>query len=172
MSGTQITVGFDGADALAALRRMGQVHTPLLRAIGVGLAATTRARFNAGRGPDGAAWRPLNPAYAAVKRGPPNILIGVHGMSGGLQGSISFRTGASSVTIGSNKIYAGVHQFGAVIRPKGKALVFRMAGGLAFAKSVTIPARPYLGFGPEDRQTVLDVTGVFLHAALQGRPLG
>ena len=97
MSGATFTIGFDGASAMDALRRVTQVKTSLLRAIGVGMAANTRARFNRGSGPDGVTWRALLPAYAAIKRGP-SILIGEYGMSGGLQGSITFATGAGSVT--------------------------------------------------------------------------
>lgn len=83
-------------------------------------------------------------------------------MRGGLQGSITFRTGPDQVAVGTNKVYGAVHQFGATIRPKGRALVFNLGGRKVFARSVTIPARPYLGFGAEDRQAVLDALDVLL----------
>ena len=41
--------------------------------------------------------------------------------------------------------YARIHEFGGVIKPKnGKYLVFEINGQKVFAKSVTMPARPYL----------------------------
>jgi phage gpG-like protein len=52
---------------------------------------------------------------------------------------------ASSVSITSDRVYAAIHQFGGVIKPKqaGGSLVFSIAGKKVFAKSVTIPARPF-----------------------------
>lgn len=133
-----------------------------LKAIAVGLVGETQSRFERGSGPDGAAWAPLNPAYAAIKRGP-----GILRESRMLQRSITSRVTGDRVVIGSNRVYAAVHQFGATIRPKNaRALVFRLrpAGkgkggnsGLVTAKSVTIPARPYLGFGKGDREVVMEV---------------
>ena len=155
---------FQHAEFTAALERLTLTParvTGLMRAIGVGLQHTTMQRFETATTPVGSHWQALNPAYAAVKRGPG--ILRVAGMRGGLQGSITFATSGASVTIGSNKIYAGVHQFGAVIRPKkGKALVFRMGGGLVFARQVRIPPRPYLGFGAEDELVVLDALDVLL----------
>ena len=144
---TGVTSYLDVNAALAGMEHaaIAVAHpTALLRQIGIALRQSTQDRFNAGTDPQGNPWAPLLPAYAAVKRGP-SILVG-SGMSGGLQGSISFDTGATTVEVGSNRIYAAVHQFGAVIKPvRAKHLVVRLAGGLRFANSVTIPERPYLG---------------------------
>jgi len=54
-------------------------------------------------------------------------------------------TTKTSVRIGSDRVYAAIHQFGGTIRPKkaGGRLVFTVGGKKVFAKSVTIPARPY-----------------------------
>ena len=149
------------SDALA-----GMVLTParklgLLRAIGVGLRDTTQARFASETDPQGHRWAALSPAYAADKPAGLRILS----RSGQLQASLTFSADAvaSTVTVGSNKVYAAVHQFGAVIQPKqAKALVFRLGGRLVHAKRVTIRARPYLGFGPEDELVVLDALNVLL----------
>ena len=49
------------------------------------------------------------------------------------------------VMVGTDVIYAAIHEFGGVITPKkAKALAFEIGGELIFAKSVHIPARPYL----------------------------
>lgn len=170
MAGARIEVEFDDAAALAALARLRAAlrdKRPVLGAIGAGLASNTRERFREQRGPDGAPWKALSPAYAAIKAGS-HILVG-SGMSGGLQGSITFAAGADTVSVGTGKVYGAVHQFGATIRPKTKPrLVFPIAGGLAFAKQVTIPARPYLGFDERDRITAVEAIEDALDAAIRG----
>lgn len=165
MTGARITFEFQHrafTDALARLdisspaRRLG-----IMRAIGVGLQHTTRDRFDSGRDPQGNRWAPLNPDYAATRR--PGPTLQQQGDSGGLKGSITFATEGNRVIVGSNKVYAAVHQFGATIRPKNaRALVFRLGSRVIHARSVTIPARPYLGFGAADQEAVLDVLDVLL----------
>jgi phage gpG-like protein len=54
---------------------------------------------------------------------------------------------SSSVTVGTDRVYAAIHQLGGVIRPKnGGLLVFNVGGRTIFAKKVTIPARPFFPF--------------------------
>lgn len=64
---------------------------------------------------------------------------------------------------GSNMEYAGVHQFGAVIRPKTKkALRFSLAGGkFVTVKKVTIPARPFLGLNDLDKRRIGETTEIW-----------
>lgn len=51
------------------------------------------------------------------------------------------------VTIGSDRVYAAIHQLGGVIRPKAAgALSFSIGGVRVSAKKVTMPARPFLPF--------------------------
>lgn len=66
--------------------------------------------------------------------------------TGRLNRSITSKTDADGVTVGTNVIYARTHQFGNTITPKkAKRLVFPGPNGdLIFAKKVTIPARPFL----------------------------
>lgn len=166
MAGVRIEFVFEDQAFRAALRRMtlaGPQRVRLLRAIGQGLKDTTVDRFDSGAAPDGARWAALSPGYLAVRRRPDLPILVQAGRRGGLQGSITWAVSGDSVIVGSNKIYAAVHQFGATIVPKSKkALVFRLAGGLVRARRVRIPARPYLGFGPADRQVVMDAVGVLL----------
>ncbi len=61
----------------------------------------------------------------------------------------------SSVTVGTDRVYAAIHQLGGTIKPKhGKALRFSLGGAEVFAKSVSIPARPFFPF-TEGRMTDL-----------------
>lgn len=70
--------------------------------------------------------------------------------SGRLRASITSRVKIEGdrVTgvLGSNVIYARIHELGGIIRARNaKALVFKIPGvGWRQAQSVTIPARPYL----------------------------
>ena len=170
MSGARFTIDLQAQEALAALervRQLGRQPRSMLRAIGVGLVANTQDRFDAEQDPDGNSWAPLLPAYAPLKRGPG--ILREAGMRGGLQGSITSEATDTEVVVGSNKIYAAVHQFGATIRPKrAKALRFQLAGGWVSRQSVFIPARPYLGLSEADRDTMLDVTEAFVSDALRG----
>ncbi len=141
------------------VRRLG-----LMRAIGVGLQHTTRDRFDAGTDPQGRPWKALNPAYAQQRK--PMPILQQMGDSGGLKGSITFAAARNQVEVGSNKVYAAIHQFGGVIRPKtARSLAFHLGGHLVLARSVTVPARPYLGFGPADEEAVLDAVSVLLPGA-------
>lgn len=163
MTGARLDVSMDDAAIRAGFGRLSTaLRGSALKAIAVGLVEETQSRFERGAGPDGAAWAGLNPAYAAIKRGP-----GILRESRMLQRSVTSQVSGNRILVGSNRVYAAVHQFGATIKPKNaKALVFRLrpAGkgkggnsGLVMAKSVTIPARPYLGFGKGDREVVMDV---------------
>ena len=167
---TGVTAFLDAGAALAGMERaaLAIAHpTPLLRQIGIAMRQSTQDRFTAGVDPEGKAWAPLHPLYAPIKVGP-SILVG-SGMSGGLQGSITFDTGPNFVAVGSNRIYAAVHQFGAVIRPvKAKFLVFRMAGGMVHASQVTIPARPYLGLSTGDELEIAELSGLYIARLLRG----
>ena len=66
--------------------------------------------------------------------------------TGRMNRSIVSKVDATGVTVGTNLIYAPVHQFGATIVPKNKPrLVFPGPNGkLIFAKKVVIPARPFM----------------------------
>lgn len=145
---------------LDALAQAGRDLTPAMRDVAQALAAETEANFAAGGRPR---WSPL--------KNPPERRRGgaVLQDSGQLAASITTDYSASQAVIGSNKVYAAIHQFGGktaarTIRPtRAKALAF----GGRFARSVqhpgsTIPARPFLpvtadgALQPQARSEVLD----------------
>lgn len=170
MTGVTLTAALEDGPARAALRQVALIGRSgeLLRAIGTGLARNARERFDDERDPRGMAWQPLSELYAPIKKGPG--ILRESGMRGGLQGSITFDATMDEVAVGSNKVYAAVHQFGATIRPKnGPHLIFRNVHGLVFAKSVTIDARPYLGISTADEDTILDAAEAMWQRATGGR---
>lgn len=90
--------------------------------------------------------------------------------SGRLMRSITSEAGARQVVVGSNLIYAGVHQTGATIRAKtAEGLAFTLANGeQVVVGQVTIPARPYLGISRDEVEDVSDLTAAHFDALLAG----
>ncbi|WP_439596467.1 phage virion morphogenesis protein [Falsiroseomonas sp.] len=147
------------AGAVAQLRFAFSRPEELTQPIGIRLRDNAQDRFKLERAPDGTPWAPLNPLYAEIKEGP-GILRGRDWNRSGLNNSLVHQAAGWDVAIGSNKIYAAVHQFGAVIKPRRAGmLTLRTPSGAIWgvAKEVTIPARPYLGLSDEDRRDVLDI---------------
>lgn len=113
----------------AALHSLG----PILEAIGLEVVSITQRAFT-----DSSLrvtpWAPKRDGSAAT-------LI----QSGVLRQSIRItQIGGSTVTVGSDRIYAAIQQLGGTIVPKsGKTLVFKSGGVTYFAKKVTIPPRPF-----------------------------
>lgn len=180
-----ITLTADTTAALAGLVRLREraVHLqPVLDRVGAALESSTIERFDAGVSPAGAPWKPSNRAVAGSrvevgrkrKDGSRKVVMGRIGKtlvdSARLRNSITHSADDTSVDVGSNVVYAAVHQFGATITAKGGgALRFRLASGdFVTVKSVTIPARPYLGISPADELTIIDIVSDALAEAAAG----
>lgn len=129
-------------------RRASVGAAELLTAIGtIGESQTRRRISDEKTGPDGQAWPPN-------RRGG-DILVetGTH-----LLASVAFRANAAEAEWGASWEYAHVHQYGATIKPKAKKhLSFMLGGNLVHAKSVTIPARPFVGLSPENRSDIEEI---------------
>ena len=87
----------------------------------------TRLRFQTATDPDGNDWAPWSPGYAESRHKGHSLLQA----SNALLDSIAWRLDGEELTVGSNIVYAAIHQFGGEegMRPGPAA----------------IPARPYLG---------------------------
>ena len=147
---------FDGTAAIEHLSGLVDAindPSPLLAELGEYGLRSTRARFKTQTAPDGTAWAALQPWYQKEKWRNKNRILALNGY---LRGQMTWQlVGDRTVEIGSNLPYAAVHQFGATIKPRAaKVLMFR--GHVA--KSVTIPARPYLGLSDEDRSEIVGRT--------------
>jgi phage virion morphogenesis protein len=130
---------------LFALARATGHARPLMERIGAVLESSARKRFRTQAAPDGSTWKPS--IRARIKGG--KTLID----RGHLRDSITHDADDTHAEIGSNLIYATIHQLGGVISAKGGGfLKFKIPGvGWRQVRSVTIPARPYLGVSEEDR---------------------
>jgi phage virion morphogenesis protein len=155
---TGVTVTIDVRDyavrgAFDAVEAAMHNPQPMMEAIGDGLVSSTHMRFVTQSGPDGASWTALNPAYARGKR---NTRILTE--SGRLRDSITSEAARSEVRVGTNVVYGAIHQLGGTIRPKNAThLVFQLGGVFVRAKSVTIPARPFLGISADDEQMIAEI---------------
>lgn len=148
---------------LAGLERAFGDIEPLMAGIGLYLEGATIDRFDQEQAPDGKTW---SKSIRAREEGGKTLSD-----SGQLRGSITSEASGSQVSVGTNKIYAGVHQFGATISAKSAPfLMFNLPGGLGLrkVKEVEIPARPYLGLSGEDEAEILAMAEDYASAAIGG----
>lgn len=140
-----ITVN-DSAVQAAFQRLIAVGMNPPLAPIANAIKESTRLRFADGRGPDGAAWKPV------LRGGSPLRNTGV------LMNSVNASVQGNTAFVGVPYFWAAVHQFGATISAKAAPwLRFKVGNRWAKKKSVTIPARPMFGIDAEDRITIIGI---------------
>lgn len=82
--------------------------------------------------------------------------------------SLTHEYAAEYAAWGSNKVYAGIHNFGGVIEPKTAAkLAFNVGGQFVMVDKVTMPQREFLGLSDADRQEIEHITTDWLQEVLQ-----
>lgn len=133
------------------LQRMGADPKPILKAISFYGENSTRERFDSQTGPDGEQWLP---SLRAMIQGGKTLTKDGH-----LGDSITSANDGKSAKWGTNRIYAAIHQFGGTITAKtSKGLRFQVPGaGWVTRRSVTLPARPYLGLSADDQDEIVDI---------------
>lgn len=133
---------------LAKLKAGLRARSGLLNTLGEYLVESTKQRIReGGPAPDGTPWKPLQPLTLELKK---NKDHGTLWESGMLKDTLAFELeGEEAVAVGSMMVYARIHQEGGTIKPREgkKALRVPKAG---FRRSVTLPARPFLGLGGQD----------------------
>ncbi len=154
--------------ALAQLRDRVEDLTPLMDEIGSGLVTSTGRRFEDQAGPDGQPWPSLAESTILQRLGGKGRAFTKKGehtarskrLLGGmkilqdqrrLEQSITHEPGRDQVEVGSNLVYAAIHQFG---------------GEAGRGKAATIPARPYLGIDSEDEREIDGAIQAWLRSAL------
>ena len=142
---------------LRALQAAGADMRPAMREIAETLLAHVERNFAAERAPDGSPW-PLKPATRKARNR--------KGYTGPklqrtrrLLDSVQARYDDESALVGTNLIYAATHQFG-----DEHGLTVR---GATVRRRRGIPARPFLGFGPGDREELLAIIRRRLEAAIR-----
>lgn len=147
--------------AMAQLMMTAENKTRLFDEIGVSLTESARLRFIDQSGPDGQPWAP---SYRAINQGGETLRD-----KGILMNSLTHVVLADGVEYGTNVPYAGPLHFGAEIQAvNGPFLRFKIpGGGWVSKKSVTLPARPFLGINADDEQTIAGIINAFLRPGLQ-----
>lgn len=160
---TSFKISIDDAAVQRAFDRLiraGTDLTPAMDEIGAMLVSATQIRFERGHGPDGAAWKP---SYRASAEGGKTLIKRGH-----LRDSITHQASKDEVRVGTNVLYAAVHQFGATIRAKGAGhLKFRVGDRWTSKRQVTIPARPFLGVSQDDQIEIGNILGDYIREAFQ-----
>ena len=155
MAGVTFDISLEGLEA--ALNRVQaplENLRPLLTAVGGHFESEATERFRTNVAPDGSKWEQSERAKA---EGGKTLLDHGH-----LRDSIHTVVGVDTVEIGTNLVYAAIHQFGGTTKAhviKARAGGVLAWGGGKFAKSVNhpgsvIPARPYLGIAAGDETEV------------------
>ena len=147
------------ADAAAALSRPRELYDD----IGALLVAATQENFDQEQAPGGSPWPQ---SIRARTEGGKTLTDTAR-----LKNSITHEAGDSAVAVGTNLIYAAIHQTGGTIRAKtSKGLRFRMGGngGWITKQSVSLPARPFLGLGPDDEEAIIETAGDWLAGKFGG----
>jgi phage gpG-like protein len=124
--------------------------SPLMSRIGQAVEGDIEERFQTETAPDGGRWAP---SIRAREEGGKTLTA-----SARLRQSMTHNVrGRDEVEVGTNLIYAGVHQDGSTIRGGSGPLRFRLPGGLGFRspEEVVIPARPFLGVSRDGEAEIL-----------------
>ena len=172
MTGAVIEVSVQDAKARAVLAQLlaaGVDMHGFMADLGDGLLLSIDQRFETGKGPGGLPWKPSQRALD----GQGQTLV----HSGRLRQSFTRVATADSVEVGTNVVYAAVHQFGDVIvqHPYTRLNVqftTLESGMRRFVKKgtkgastqhstfgerrITMPPRPFLGIDAEDEAMILD----------------
>ena len=153
----QVEDAVSGAMAILAAR-LGNT-TPVMREIGGYVETVTVLRFDTETGPGGRKW----PQSLRARLTGGQTLTD----SARLRQSITHRAGPDHAEIGTNVVYAAIHQFGGTIRAKSaRALVFTLPdGSVVQLQSVTIPARPFMGIDEDNWIAIGDIVTDWLTEA-------
>lgn len=164
------------SDGLAALGRRAADLSRAMSAIAAYMLTATQRHFETETGPDGK-WPRLKPRTAARRigrrrRGTANILR----VTNRLYSSVTPDSGPDFAAVGTNLVYAAIHQFGGTIERQARQQDVNLSlgkGRRRFVKagtrrketrrvqlgahSITIPARPYLYLTEGDMAEILDI---------------
>lgn len=140
----------------------------LNEAIGDALVTSTALRFRNSEDPDGNRWKQ---SVRARDTGGKTLV-----KTGDLKNSISSRATGEGVAVGTNKVYAGLHQFGTENEPGGvmtikaktkRGMRFRIGGRWVTKQQVRImmPRRAFLGISKDDLEEIRALCEDFVKGA-------
>ncbi len=166
-----ISVDVTGLDELARIKRhiesLNGVHhqARLLNLIGAEVETQTRRRISEEKtAPDGSPWQAWSDAYAKSRTGGHSLLDS----SGRLLDSISYQIQGNNVHVGSNALYAAMHQDGfdesvniaahtrLITQAFGRALKHPVYQTVkAHTRNMFMPLREFLGLSSDNEHDLL-----------------
>lgn len=184
---TGASVRLDSADltrALAGLRRAGADLSGLMEEIAGHLEFATQRRFETESGPGGQPWTPSS--RAREENG--QTLTDTGRLRASITREVSAASSEWALAIGTNVVYAAIHQFGGTIQhPARTVTLYRHVKGRMdrfsdwrFVKrknanyaedhqvgpySVAMPARPFLGIDGADETAIAEIAADWLGRA-------
>jgi phage virion morphogenesis protein len=182
MSGTQITIHDEAVQAsLSGMAMRAGDLSRGMKLIAALVLASVQRNFEVGGRPS--KWAALKPSTLKKRHSGGGPLV-VQGFGGGLLGSVHAESSATTATVGTDKIYAAVHQLGAKkgsfgmglaggSRRKGIMGSLERGGGWDLSSQRPlpwgdIPARPFLVLQDQDREDIPDVLTKFVLGASGG----
>jgi len=160
-------------DLFSRIQRSMADLTPAMRVVGETVRTSVIRNFEVGGRPR---WKPLSPVTLARRKGGKVLMI--RGLAGGLAGSIHARAYRDRAVVGTNKVYAAVHQFGAkkgsfgqitfTVREhlrrtrSGKKVKVREHKRTARLPWGDIPARPFLMVQEEDWEEIREALADYI----------
>ena len=182
MTGVRVTFDLDDAAIRAALGSTDDALAnprSMLDEIGARLELGVAQRFERETGPSGRRWKP---SRRAARDGGKTLT-----QTARLRQSITRSVREREVLVGTNVVYAAIHQFGGAIKQAARAQrlyidddrggfvsgrarhggVQRIVDAAIPARAIRMPARPFLGVSDEDRTAILRIVQRYLGAASQ-----
>ncbi|UCZ84450.1 phage virion morphogenesis protein [Pseudomonas sp. L5B5] len=180
MAGAVLDVTIDtsvaGRGLELLIERLGSLRVPL-NDIGEYLHMSVDGRARRQVGPDGSPWAPLSPRTLARKRG--NKILRD---TGALLDTLRHQVSNEELQFGTDRPYGAIHQFGGKVNhaARSQQVYFKEKGGVVGnrfvkkrqsnfsqwvthgARSVEMPARPYLGLSSEDEVEIVEIVGAYL----------
>lgn len=147
MSDEPIEIKIDNKEVEKALLEIAQKTSnlrPLMKNIAGIMADSTEENFKEEGRPK---WKDLSEKTKTARKKTGHYPGQILQVSGQLALSVTTQYDDTSAVIGSNKIYAAIHQLG---------------GQAGKNKKTTIPARPYLGVTDDDLEKTLETIELFL----------
>lgn len=139
-----VQVEITNSDVNRALQRQLDSLTdlrPALEDIGEYLLLQTRSRFDREQTPQGRPWADISPAWKKQKQKEGRDR-GILHYTLALRDLITYKVTARTLSVGSARPYAAIHQFGGQAGKGGRS---------------TIEARPFLGLSSDDRQEIIAI---------------
>ena len=148
MSGFSMQTSGDWKKWTEALQKAGNInYEKVHKKMGEALVSNAHLRFVDEKSPSGEVWK------KGYKKSGQTL-----SNTARLSSSITYKASKKHVEVGTNVIYAAIHQFGGKIKAKKKNfLKFNINGKWSQKKVVVIPKREFIGISGDDKEDIINI---------------